>query len=238
MNKLTPTQANDLAKYLVTLSSDEIPAATVDVTDESLDALLQYAKESIGNDRDRVAASMFFRRYAFVMTAQLFMLSKHRVAWQGELQDISIIDDGNNPHWLPTFFLKNNDWVKVEEDKVADSIRSILAKFGAALLLAVAAKTKTSRLVLWENIWSYTLWMYAELLKESDISPKVEKDLAILLNDEVWAGIEKQSPFKKFLGDKTVPESVQSFKRVTCCFYYEIDGNDKCAYCPNAGCSK
>ncbi|PKF87698.1 hypothetical protein CW306_15405 [Bacillus sp. BA3] len=26
------------------------------------------------------------------------------------------------------------------------------------------------------------------------------------------------------------------YKRVTCCLYYRIDGQDKCAYCPNKNC--
>jgi ferric iron reductase protein FhuF len=179
---------------------------------------------------------MLFRRYAFVITAQLFMLSKHRLAWQGNIQDISILDDSNDKQWLPTFLFKTDDWVNVEVENVEHTIRTILSKFGASLLLPIATKTKTSRLVLWENIWGYTLWMYAELLKSSDINTRVENDLSILLDEEIWVGIEKHSPFKKFLGDKTVPESVQSFKRVTCCFYYEIEGNDKCPYCPNASC--
>lgn len=236
MFKLTPALESDLAKYLVTVSTEHIPMAAIDVTDESLDALLHYSKNRIGNGRDRVAVSMLFRRYAFVITAQLFMLSKHRLAWQGEIQDISIIDDPSDTQWLPKYLFKNNDWVDVAEGTVEGSIHSILTRFGGALMLPLATKTKTSRLVLWENIWAYTLWMYAELLKDAAISTRVENDLAILLKDEIWLGIEKCSPFKKFLGDKTVPESVQSFKRVTCCFYYEIDGNEKCSYCPNASC--
>lgn len=239
MYRLTAAMENELVKYLVICSSEKNPTVTaaIDVTDESIDALLNYTKERIGNGRDRVAASMWFRRYAFVITAQFFMLSKYRLAWQGELQDISIIDDPNDQQWLPTFLFQRDDWVEVNEDGVKGAFTTILTKFGAALLLPVATKTKTSRLVLWENIWSYSLWMYDGLLKEAAIAARVENDLSILLSDEVWQGIEKRSPFKTFLSKKTVPESVQSFKRVTCCFYYEIKGNDKCPYCPNVSCA-
>lgn len=237
VHNLTPSIEKELAKYLITFSKEKSPIVTMDVTDEGLDTLLNYTKSQIGNVRDRVAASMLFRRYAFVITAQLLMLSKHRLAWQGNIQDISIIDDSNDSQWLPTFLFKTDAWVNVVEETVEDTLRTILSEFGASLLLPIASKTKTSKLVLWENIWGYTLWMYAELLKEYTINTRVENDLSILLKNDVWEGIEKRSPFKKFLGDKTVTESVQSFKRVTCCFYYEIKGNAKCPYCPNAACT-
>ncbi|WP_147534585.1 (2Fe-2S)-binding protein [Bacillus marasmi] len=236
MHKLPVSIEKELAKYLVTLSNEKIPTVHIDTADDTLETLLHYAKNRIGNGRDRVAVSMLFRRYAFVITAQLFMLSKHRLAWQGDIQDISIIDDPDDKQWLPTFLFRKNDWLNVEEANVEEAFRTILYKFAASLLHPLATKTKTSKLVLWENIWAYTLWMYDGLLKESCIQTSVENDLSILLGDEVWIGIEKRSPFKKYLGEKTVPESVQSYKRVTCCFYYEIDGNDKCAYCPNASC--
>ncbi|MDQ7860184.1 hypothetical protein RCO48_01325 [Peribacillus frigoritolerans] len=116
------------------------------------------------------------------------------------------------------FLLKTNRWSNVTEKESLSALHSILSSFGADAIRFFSGTAKISKLVLWENIWSYTVWMYSELLKQTDIKTRVEKDIEMLLEDEVWLNIETRSPFKRFIGEKSVPESMNPYKRVTCCF--------------------
>ncbi|MGZ9816047.1 (2Fe-2S)-binding protein [Peribacillus simplex] len=232
MHNLTPSIEKELQRYRIFFRDE----AKVSKTFNQADELIQYAQARTGAETSRIAISMWFRRYAFFVTAQFYMLSKHRLIWEGTLQDIGVLDDPEDKHWLPNFLLKTNRWSNVTEEKSPSALHSILSSFGADAIRFFSGTAKLSKLVLWENIWSYTVWMYSELLKETDIKARVEKDIEILLADEVWLNIETHSPFKRFIGEKSVPASMNPYKRVTCCLYYRIEGQGKCAYCPNKNC--
>ncbi|CAH0223270.1 hypothetical protein SRABI96_02466 [Peribacillus sp. Bi96] len=232
MHNLTPTIEKELQGYRISLRDEAKASKTFD----HLDELIQYAQARTGAETTRIAISMWFRRYAFFVTAQLYMVSKHRLIWEGTLGDIAVLDDPEDEHWLPHFLLKTNKWSDVQEKESSIALQSILSRFGAEAIHPLSKTTRISKLVLWETIWSYTVWMYSELLKQTDIKTRVETDIVKLLEDEVWLNIEKHSPFKRFIGEKTVEESMNPYKRVTCCLYYRIEGQGKCAYCPNKNC--
>ncbi|KON68082.1 MULTISPECIES: (2Fe-2S)-binding protein [Peribacillus] len=232
MHKLSSSIEKELQTYRISLKDE----AQVSKSFDHIDGLLQYAQARTGAETTRVAASMWFRRYAFFVTAQLYMISKHRLTWNGTLQDMGVLDNPEDKNWLPNFWLKNNSWRDVSEKDSPLALKSILSRFGAEAILPLSKATKISKLVLWENIWGYTVWMYAELLKQPDIKTRVETDIERLLEDEIWMNIERHSPFKRFIGEKTIPESMNPYKRVTCCLYYQIDGQEKCSYCPNKNC--
>ncbi|PJN86709.1 (2Fe-2S)-binding protein [Bacillus sp. mrc49] len=228
MVKLTPTMEKELQGFRVSVRGNEDSKTICNVEE-----LISYAQARTGAETSKIAMSMWFRRYAFFVTAQLYMVSKHRLAWEGTLRDVGVLDDPEDEHWLPDFLLKKNRWGIVQEKESSVALQTILSRFGADAITPVIKTTKISKLVLWETIWSYTVWMYSELLKLSDIKARVEADINCLLEDEIWQNIERRSPFKRFLGGKTIPESMNPYKRMTCCLYYRIDGQEKCAYCPN-----
>ncbi|WP_019241210.1 MULTISPECIES: hypothetical protein [Bacillus] len=237
MQKISSIAIKELESYRIAFSC-ESTTFTVNDWIERADEMISYTKKRINTDIPRVVASMWIRRYALFITAQFFMLSKYRLKWAGTLEDLYIYDDPNDEHWIPLFILSNPNWKKVEEQNITIELNQILKNFAAKMILPIASKTKTPKLVLWENIWGYTLWMYDRLLKESDNISQVEKDIELLLEKEVWNDIEKRSPFKVFLCFQSIPKAIQHYKRVTCCYYYEIEGQNKCPYCPTAGCSK
>ncbi|MGG4264998.1 (2Fe-2S)-binding protein [Peribacillus simplex] len=232
MPNLSPSIEKELQRYRISFRDD----AEVSKAFKHVDELIEYAQARSGAETSRIAISMWFRRYAFFVTAQFYMFSKHRLIWEGTLQDIGILDDPEDEHWLPDFLLKINRWRNVTEKESSSALHSILNSFGADAIRTFSGTTKISRLVLWENIWSYTVWMYSELLKQTDIKTRVGRDIERLLEDETWLNIETRSPFKRFIGEKSIPESMNPYKRVTCCLYFRIEGQDKCAYCPNKNC--
>ncbi|KWW16942.1 hypothetical protein AS888_23440 [Peribacillus simplex] len=228
MVKLTPTMEKELQGFRVSIRGNE-DSKTI----RNVEELISYAQARTGAETSKIAMSMWFRRYAFFVTAQLYMVSKHRLAWEGTLGDMGVLDDPEDEHWLPDFLLKTNRWGIVPEKESSAALQTILSRFGADAIAPVSKTTKISKHVLWETIWSYAVWMYSELLKLPDIKARVETDINCLLEDEIWLNIERRSPFKRFLGGKTIPESMNPYKRMTCCLYYRIDGQEKCAYCPN-----
>ncbi|MFJ7677258.1 (2Fe-2S)-binding protein [Peribacillus sp. NPDC046944] len=231
-HKVSPSIEEELQTYRISFKEEINNPRNV----EDIEELIGYAIIRSGADTPRVAASMWFRRYAFFITAQLYMISKHRLVWNGSLSDLAILDDPADVQWFPKFWLKENSWSDVPEKESQQALHTVLNKFGADVIVPLSKSTKVSRLILWENIWGYTVWMYSELLKQCDIKERVEADIENLLDDEIWLGMEKRSPFKRFIGEKTVPESMNSYKRVTCCLYYQIEGQMKCPYCPNSNC--
>ncbi|MCK1992968.1 hypothetical protein GW626_05230 [Peribacillus muralis] len=232
MVKLTPAIETELQGFRVSVVDEGKSSKPFSDFDE----LILYAQARTGAETPKIAISMWFRRYAFFITAQLYMVSKHRLAWEGKLGDIDVLDDPDDIHWQPFFLLKKNRWRNVTEKESSAALHSILSRFGGDVIGPLSKTTKISKLVLWETIWSYVVWMYSELLKQTDKKTRVETDIKCLLEDEVWLNIERRSPFKRFIGGKTVPESMNPYRRMTCCLYYRIEGQEKCTYCPNKNC--
>lgn len=232
MHKLSPSIEEELQTYRISFKEEVSGFKTLGDIEE----LIGYSITRSGAETPRVAASMWFRRYAFFITAQLYMISKHRLTWNGSLSDIEVLDDPEEDQWFPTFWLKENSWSAVPEEESTQALQAVLKRFGSDVIVPLSKSTKVSKLILWENIWGYTVWMYAELLKQCCIKERVEADIENLLDDGMWLNFEKRSPFKRFIGEKTIPESMNPYKRVTCCLYYQIEGQVKCPYCPNNKC--
>ncbi|MDF2607889.1 MAG: hypothetical protein K0S34_2085 [Bacillales bacterium] len=233
MFNLSPNLVKELDSYQVSIINDSNKTPFISFSN-NIDNLLSHTKHKLGTDNSRVAASMLIRRYSSLLTALLLMISKHRLAWNGKLENILMRDDiiSNHETWSPTFAINSDTWSNIEESNVELSFHTLLSELGNSLFTPLESDAKISKLVLWENLWGYTLWMYSKLLSEPDLSYRVERDIAILLDNNVWCGIEKESPFKKFLGEYSVLEAVTSYKRITCCYYYELRGQSTCPYCP------
>ncbi|MGE7601946.1 (2Fe-2S)-binding protein [Peribacillus sp. NPDC097675] len=232
IHKLSPSIEEELQTYRISFDEEIRNPRSVDDIEE----LIGYAIIRSGAETPRVAASMWFRRYAFFITAQLYMISKHRLTWNGTLSDIEVLDDPEDDQWFPKYGLKETGWSDVSDKESTQALQAVLKRFGSDIINPLSKSAKVSKLILWENIWGYTVWMYSELLKQCDIKERVEKDIETLLDNEMWLNFEKRSPFKRFIGEKTIPESMNSYKRVTCCLYYQIEGQTKCSYCPNNNC--
>ena len=103
MHNLSSSIEKELQTFRISFKDE----AQVSKTFDHIDGLIQYAQARTGAETTRVAASMWFRRYAFFVTAQFYMISKHRLTWNGTLQDIGVLDDPEDKNWLPNFWLKN-----------------------------------------------------------------------------------------------------------------------------------
>ncbi|WP_409304802.1 (2Fe-2S)-binding protein [Peribacillus sp. SCS-155] len=218
----------ELERFNIIEDHDGKPVALKD-----LSSLLQIAKQGTGTEPPYAIASVLMRSIAFVFVAQLYALSKYRLKWSGDGREIFIANRTIGGRWAPQWILQNGSWVTVSEEDVFLSLQRMICDECGPIVKALAIETKSSPMVLWENVWGYVLWMYVQLFQESGpIAERAHQDLELLLDHDVWKDIERSSPFKKFLQGKTPEEAMASFARVTCCLYYMVPGNERCSYCP------
>lgn len=226
MHKLTEQQWQELTTFRIVRVEQGFAFSA-----GNYDAALSVTKAHTGAELPRVVSSMWVRRYAFFVVSQLFMLSNHRLSWSGKLQDVSVIDTFKGENWLPSFYLNNEEWHDIEtEVERIKAMKTILGDFAGHMIHHLAKQTKVSRMTLWENIWGYVIWMYSTLISKQ--FEQVNQDLHLLLENEIWEGIERRSPFQRFLNKRTVEEAMTDYKRLTCCLYIEIEGCPMCPYCP------
>ncbi|WP_318241720.1 hypothetical protein [Sporosarcina quadrami] len=194
------------------------------LTDAGSTELLKMIHTEMGAPTDAVAASIYMRKYGFFIAAQLHMLSKFDLLWTGKLEEISLVTgEGNISFSIPSHSFR------IVQDRESD-IRFLLEQYGHPIVDYMSKRAHISKLILWENIWGYVIWMYSMLFQENNTS--AQDDLAILLNDETWKPQLRRSPFQQFLQNEPILEAMANYKRTTCCLYKELPNIEKCPYCP------
>lgn len=226
MPELNAEQLAGLERFSMCVNDQPTDSMSIEkiLSDAGSTNLFKIIHTEMGAPTDAVAASIFMRRFGFFIVAQLHMISKFDLLWTGKLEDISlVIDEGNMSFSIPSHSFRTI------QDRESD-IRFLLEQFGHPVVDYLSMRAHISKLILWENIWGYVIWMYSMLFQE--ISTSAQNDLAILLNDETWKPQLRRSPFKQFLQNEPVLEAMANYKRTTCCLYKELPNTDKCPYCP------
>ncbi|GAA0454445.1 hypothetical protein [Alkalibacillus silvisoli] len=230
--KINHTQLEELKSFRV-VTNKHYSKLMPNYLFENSDLLFSRLHKRIIAPNDKVLASMWMRRYAFLLTAQLFMYSKYRLYWTGLMTEINVYDQYQNGRWLPTFNLTEDQWELSFNAEV--TLQHMLYNNGFQMVQLLHEKTDISRRILWENIWSYIVWMYSNKLLSNPLDEKKARhDLDLLLSHEVWRGIEGYSPFKQFVGDQQIDDLLNQFERQTCCLYLKTpdSGGTPCPYCP------
>jgi len=224
--KLQAEQIAALQRFNVHVGEQDTTFLSMaDVLSESgSDKLFEKIKSLLDAPTTTVAASIFLRRHGFFIAAQLHVISEHNLFWAGDLTDVQlfIVDDAIL-YSVPTAGFRP---VKNREE----DIRFILESYGHPIVNYLSKRAKISKLILWENIWGYVLWMYSMLLQEN--SSLTHSDLDLLLEDEIWKPAMRRSPFKHYIKNQPAPDAMAQYKRSTCCLYKELPNTDKCIYCP------
>ncbi len=179
-----------------------------------------------GSPTNTVAASIYMRRHGFFIAAQLHVMSEHNLLWAGNLEDVSLFIENDT-----LLFSVPATGFRTVKDREQD-IRFILESYGHPIVEYVSKHAKIAKLILWENVWGYVLWMYSMLLQEN--SSFAQDDLAILLEDDTWKPAMRRSPFKQYLNNQQALDAMANYKRTTCCLYKELPNTEKCPYCPLA----
>lgn len=230
MHKLSDAQRRALEQLHVHLDHPAPAILTVEqlLTSSGTDRLLDTMKTLSQAPTPAVAASVFMRRYGFFLTALLKLFSSEHIRWAGSLSDIAIRQTDHSIH----FALSPAKFEKIRTANRSVELRRILEQYGHPVVTQISPSAKISTFILWENVWGYVLWMYAQLFDDPVFRPQAKADLSLLLEDELWKPNMRRSPFKHFLRNQSTEEAMREYKRVTCCLYKELPGTDKCPYCP------
>jgi len=183
----------------------------------SLELIEKVIRES-GAPTEAVASSIFMRRFGFFITAQLYLLA-HQQVWAGPLNEIYLTDAEYG-----IAFEIDEKWLRPRQE---GDLEMVLKEYAGPVVEKFRKVGPISKLILWENIWGYAIWMYG-----MEGSAQAEQDVQSLLADTLWQPEMRKSPFKQFLGGRSWEQSKAEYKRITCCLYKELPETDKCPYCP------
>ncbi|WP_188208087.1 hypothetical protein [Alkalibacillus aidingensis] len=200
---------------------------------EDMDLLFKKLSTRIDAPNEKVLASMWMRRFAFLTVAQLFMFSKYRLVWTGDVSNVNLLDRKRNDQWLPDIVLNDGEWKSSDQSEIC--LNQILKQSGAKMIDQLHERTRVSKRILWENIWSYVIWMYStKLMNHPDYELRARYDLGLLMNDKVWQGAADYSLFNEFADGQAIDHIFAHFKRMTCCLNLKTQssGGKPCPYCP------
>lgn len=182
--------------------------------------LMKEITQTTGAPNEAVATSIFMRRFGFFITAQLYLLA-HGKMWDGPLSEIHLENtEGTIGFVIDERFIR---------DRRDADLEAAVKSFAHPVVEALRKAGHVSKIILWENLWGYIIWMYG-----MQDSPQAQQDAAALLTDEFWQPEMKRSFFRQFLKERSFEEAKADYKRITCCLLKELPNGDKCPYCPLA----
>ncbi|MDN4608849.1 IucA/IucC family C-terminal-domain containing protein [Sporosarcina highlanderae] len=194
------------------------------LSETAITELFSEIQTLTGASTDAVAASVYMRRHGFFLTGLFHMLSKFNLLYTGKLEDVSLFIENGTIR----FSIQADSFEDVHDRH--EAIQHILAQYGHPVVESISKRAHVSKLILWENVWGYVIWMYSMLLTEE--CPSAQSDLDFLLEDETWKPHMRRSPFKQYLQNEEPLEAMTNYKRTTCCLLKELPNTEKCPYCP------
>lgn len=195
--------------------------------------------KTIGAPSEKIAASIFIKRYAFLAVISLYAMT----AWNKKL-DVSLDKVRMEPaskleNWLPAFYLKDlavDEWDSGEarSEWRKGVVKELFAKNIYPLITLFEKTFGISKLILLENIAIYIFWLYESQLKEYK---NAVEDFSFLIFEAEGSlfGRYKLNPLQKYYVEKIyLDEQAEEVRiRKTCCFTYQLEGSSKrCKTCP------
>ena len=211
--------------------------------------LLDYLNEvsTLANASTRVvAASLFSKRYSFLMIASsLYAMTMFNKAFDYSIENSYVDYSKEGQLWLPKLRLAHWDVSqpvdgnrKEWRDQV---IHNIFAENIALLWRSISKTAPISMSVLWENTAIYVYWLYEKRMSEgasSDQKLRIRDDFHYLLKEApAYLFGEKINPLAKFDQPKVITANSNDPIRVrkTCCLYYQTCGEKEyCSTCPKS----
>ena len=166
------------------------------------------------------AASMTVKRIGYVAALLIYARIKHSVLISpNECKFITIPDESINASWLPDYSFPLETAV-LGQSTVEWITKELYAKTLVPLIVLFAKEKGISRVVLFENIFTYIKWIFISKLQDELTFQQLLKTPASEY------GVSKQHPLALY-------ERGPSASRKTCCLYYQTHGAVKsCKTCP------
>jgi ferric iron reductase protein FhuF len=192
-----------------------------DLFDETvLDQHLARLMSEFGSPTRAHAASMTAKRLGYVAALLIYARTKHGVMINpNDCKFITIEEESKNASWLPVYSFP----LKIAEhdlSKVEWFTKDLYTKTLVPLVELLAKEKGISRVVLFENIFTYIKWIFITKLQDTNTFQQL---IDIPAHN---FGVKKQHPLATY-------ETGQINLRKTCCLYYQTTGAVKpCKTCP------
>ncbi|MBD8025972.1 (2Fe-2S)-binding protein [Ureibacillus sp. Re31] len=249
MNTFSPDELKILEekfRFTSLTNSSPLSIQISDLLDEAqIHLYLTAIKEKTKAANLGVAASLFVKRYSFAILAALYSMSVLNKRINFSLQNVSIQTlDESDPLWLPSIkFNKINLSPAPQQDRENwrnEILTDIFANHIEVLFNQLHQTTKLSKIIMWENIYIYIVWMYKNLLDDHQYSARyldMKEDFEWIAarGKGILFGSYKDNPFLKF---KSTDDALSNLEgpaqdRKTCCLSYLTENKGHfCKTCP------
>lgn len=192
-----------------------------DLFDETvLDQHLSRLMSEFGSPTRAHAVSMTAKRLGYAAALMIYARTKHRVCINPkECTFQTIAEESTKASWLPiySFPLKT---AELNQDTVEWITKDLYSLTLVPLVELLAHEKGISRVVLFENIFTYIKWIFITKLQDINTFQQL-----IDLPAQKY-GVKKQHPL-------AIYQTGQTNLRKTCCLYYQTTGAVKpCKTCP------
>lgn len=234
---LTEKEMLELAKYRFNPDLTNSVKVGDLLDDKTLKNFIANLSASIGAPTEKIAVSIFIKRYAFLAVQALYVMTVWNKKLNLSLENVLIELPEQGKDWLPAFRFTD---LSVQEWEGRDRSvwrKSVLQELFAQNIDPVVTKLeetyRISKLILWENIAVYLFWLYESELQGNKQAVDDFNDLIFEANGRVF-GAYRGNPLKKFYTEKTYVEDfgTEIRTRKTCCFSYRLPAGKRCKTCP------
>ncbi|PFP30061.1 hypothetical protein COJ96_07670 [Bacillus sp. AFS073361] len=209
-----------------------------DLLDETyLKDFLKNLSVTIGAPSEKIAASIFIKRYAFLAVMTLYSMTALNKKLNVSLDNIKMEAAVQGKDWLPGISLKDadlQDWDGNNRTEWRSRVlRDLFANNIYRLISQLEKTVGISKLILWENIAVYLFWLYETELKDDH---QAAEDFRYLISEAEGKlfGRYNLNPLPKYFAEKTYLEEWDTEVRVrkTCCLTYQLPAGKRCKTCP------
>jgi ferric iron reductase protein FhuF len=238
MNHFSKEELEHLSRFRLSLDRSEsalsIEAANL-LEPDFLSSYLIKIQPRIHSDRLNVTGSMLVKRYAFLAAMALFSMTVFGKKMNTDPLNLTLETDDLDPLWLPSFYFHSLESVSAGESRDAwrdEILRDLFRNHLSKIVTIVSEKARISKLILWENIFLYVVWMYNTLLAnipEYVTIEQIQADYMYVVKeaDGELFGEGMKNPFLPFYREQ------EQVTRQTCCLYYlTSEKRDRCSTCP------
>ncbi|MEK4496444.1 siderophore-iron reductase FhuF [Ureibacillus sp. FSL W8-0352] len=240
VNTLTEKELQILQKYRLTSESMHTFNVYQLMDEIYLKEFISKIAEMIGAPSEKVAASIFMKRFAFVAVISLFAMSVWNKKLNVELNMIEMEWPEKGENWIPTINLNDLNFEELNQNCQSRSlwrqgiIEDLFLKNISPLIDKFEKTIGISQTILWENIAVYVFWLYEMELKENHQQAIDDFHYIIFEADGSLFGYHhKENPLRKYYGKKTFIDNGAELRiRKTCCYNYLLDSMKRCKTCP------
>ncbi|MEH7076335.1 IucA/IucC family C-terminal-domain containing protein [Neobacillus drentensis] len=209
-----------------------------DLLDETyLRDFMKNLSVAIGAPSEKIAASIFIKRYAFLAVMSLYTMTALNKNLNVSLDNVKMESAVQGIVWLPGISIQDaavQDWDGNDRSEWRSRVLNDLFANNIYPLITQLEKTiGISKLILWENIAVYLFWLYETELKGKE---HAEEDFRYLISEAKGKlfGCYNINPLPKYFTEKTYLEEWDTGVRVrkTCCFTYQMPAGKRCKTCP------